>query len=122
MSDWRVGDVVLATTQGIVLERKPSDPITGLPRWYQLSPAGFDVEGYDPDDAVLLARWIGGKRLPVIDLEGMTGKAPCYHPNGATWQGKCIDCGSVCAPNLDDEADHEPVDTLLPYFSPEDAA
>jgi hypothetical protein len=102
---WRTGDIVLATNQGIVLERRSSESVTGLPRWYQLSPAGLDIVGYDPDDAVLLARWVDGKRLPVIDLEGMAGKAPCYHPGGATWAGNCIDCGKPCAPDLRDEPD-----------------
>lgn len=104
MSDWRPGDIVL-TKLGTVLERDTDDPYSKMPRWLQISPVGFPFEGYDPDDAILLARRIGDKRLPVIDLEGMSGKAPCYHPNGATWAGNCVDCGQVCGANLFEQPD-----------------
>ena len=108
MSDplqWRPRDIVLVPKHGTILERLPNDRYNGLPRWAQLSPAGPDFDGMDPDDAILLARDFGGKRLPVIDLEGISGKAPCYHPNGATWAGNCVDCKQPCAPDLRDMGD-----------------
>ena len=123
MSDWRAGDIVLSE-RGTVLERLTDDPYDHLPRWQQLSPYGGTLEGCDPDNVILLARRVGERRLPVIDLEGMSGKAACYHPNGATWAGNCVDCGKPCAPDLrdvePDAPDHEPGDSLLPYFGPED--
>ena len=112
MSDnWKPGDIVLSQRTGGVLEFLGRG-FKDLPRWRELSPAGPDVEGYDPAEPVLLARRHGEKRLPVLDLERMVAEPRCYHVAGATWQGKCIDCGT----------DYEPTDSLLPYFGPEDGA
>ena len=104
MSDWKPGDIVLSQRTGTVLEfvRYSMD----RPVWNQLSPAGdYGLEGYEPAEPVLLARHIGGKRMPVLDLEKLAAEPRCYHNNGATWQGKCIDCGTVVAQSLDDEAE-----------------
>ena len=120
--DWRHADIVLDQQSSTVFEFVRYDEVT-RPVWNQLSPPG--PYGYvgDLHKPILLCRYHGDQRLPSLDLEGLAGEYPparCFHLNGATWQGKCIDCGAVCAQNLDDEADHEPVDALLPYFGGED--
>jgi hypothetical protein len=121
MSDWRHADIVLDQQTATVYEYVRDD--FDVPVWNQLSPPGpYDHRG-DLHKPILLCRYHGTQRLPSLDLEGLAGEYPparCLHEGGATWAGKCIDCGAVCAPNLDDEADHEPVDSLLPYFGGED--
>jgi hypothetical protein len=100
---WKPRDIVLSKRTGTVLEFVHYR--SGVPVWNQLSPAGdYGLEGFDPAEPVLLARYRNGRRLPVLDLETY-GEPRCYHHAGATWQGKCVDCGAVCAPNLDDAAE-----------------
>lgn len=109
---WRRGDVVLSQRTGSILEYL-GQGFKARPRWLPLSPDGAEVEGFDPAEPLLLARWYGTKRLPVLDLEKL-GEPRCYHVAGATWQGKCVDCGSVCAPNLNEGID--PAESVLPLF------
>lgn len=136
MSDWKHADIVLDQQTNAVYEFVRFEQPGSVPVWNQLSPPGpYGYEG-DLHKPVLLCRYHGGKRLPTLDLEGLAKEYPparCFHEAGATWAGKCVDCGSVCAPNLDDEAeraldqgdDTDPDldltrDGLLPYFGAED--
>lgn len=43
---------------------------TGALQWLELAPAAAHAQAMPPRDAVLLVRWVDGKPLPVVNLDG----------------------------------------------------
>lgn len=68
MSDeWKPGDTVLNPRSGYMFTAERSRTGEGLV-WLELSPSAVHAQPNPPADAVLVARWVDGKPLPVVSL------------------------------------------------------
>lgn len=66
MSDWKAGDTVLNPRSGYMFTAVRG--YNGDLEWLELAPSAAHSQPNPPADAVLVARWVDGKPLPVVSL------------------------------------------------------